>query len=187
MKKGLIFLALVFSLLLSITFISAEKLKTNAECSITNPCNLGKFTYAERQSYTFSCENGFCYMNIQYEECTEDKHCTGNGEICVNLKCEISGGYIPTTCFANQIYCDIENNQVLKCNSQGIGSDVIKTCLTGTHCGDAGTGVECLGNGVNQVIIIIAVIIVSIIPIIFLLRYLLNIIKIKMKKAIISA
>lgn len=72
--------------------VDDETGETNAECSLVNPCNPGKFTYSDndRTSFQYKCVSGKCVVSdIQQEECTKTSQCPSD-RVCVNFKCMLA-------------------------------------------------------------------------------------------------
>ena len=82
----------------------------DVECSLTNPCNPGRFILSGQQTHEYSCISGECKVtDIQNEECTTNDHCIGFGDlvtpICVNYKC-IDASTVP-----DLVTCDEDPTQ----------------------------------------------------------------------------
>jgi len=113
--------------------------ETNVECSLTQPCNIGRFTLDKdkQTSFRYICnENNKCVISdIQTEECVETSQC-GENEVCINFKCteastipdQIKEGAIKDSNNGNESSCQfyetyVESEKVVKkwYNYIGIG------------------------------------------------------------------
>lgn len=69
--------------------VDEETGESNVKCSITNPCNPGKFILdvSDKTSFENKCIEGQCVVsNIKTEECVVNADC-GNNEVCTNFEC----------------------------------------------------------------------------------------------------